>query len=169
MVVNLQKYGVLICISCHDYRRSDVITGLLLYLLVPAHLFVTYLIELVASWQAKRAHAKIEKDDDTPEQYAAALKSFNATWRTVAFVHGINAVTNLCLATKYVYYDIHHPGIGTLCEMHAVIVFLKCASYAFTNRDLRHAYLHPRQAEPLPSLYKSCPYPENIKIGRAHV
>jgi diacylglycerol O-acyltransferase-1 len=164
MVVNLQKYGVLICISCHDYRRSDVITGLLLYLLVPAHLFVTYLIELVASWQAKRAHAKIEKDDDTPEQYAAALKSFNATWRTVAFVHGINAVTNLCLATKYVYFDIHHPGIGTLCEMHAVIVFLKCASYAFTNRDLRHAYLHPRQAEPLPSLYKSCPYPQNINF-----
>jgi diacylglycerol O-acyltransferase-1 len=166
MIVNLQKYGVLICISCHDYRRSDVITGLLLYLLVPAHLFVTYLIELVASWQAKRAHARIteEKSDDTPEKYAAALKSFNASWHTVAFFHSVNAVSNLYIATKYVYYDIHHPGIGTLCEFHAVIVFLKCASYAFTNRDLRHAYLHPRQAEPLPDLYKTCPYPQNINF-----
>ncbi|KAJ4334470.1 hypothetical protein N0V95_009157 [Ascochyta clinopodiicola] len=166
MIVNLQKYGVLICISCHDYRRSDVITGLLLYLLVPAHLFVTYLIELLASWQAKRAHARItdEKEDDTPEKYAAALRSFNSTWHTVAFFHSVNAVSNLYIATKYVYYDIHHPGIGTLCEMHAVIVFLKCASYAFTNRDLRHAYLHPKQAEPLPALYKSCPYPENINF-----
>ncbi|KAF9691751.1 hypothetical protein EKO04_010496 [Ascochyta lentis] len=165
MIVNLQKYGVLICISCHDYRRSDVITGLLLYLLVPAHLFVTYLIELLASWQAKRAHAKIsEKDEDTPEKYAAALKSFNSTWHTVAFFHSVNAVSNLYIATKYVYYDIYHPGIGTLCEMHAVIVFLKCASYAFTNRDLRHAYLHPKQAEPLPALYNSCPYPQNINF-----
>jgi diacylglycerol O-acyltransferase-1 len=166
MIVNLQKYGVLICISCHDYRRSDVVNGLLLYLLVPAHLFVTYLIELVASWQAKRAHANIsaDKEEDTPEKYAAALKSFNATWHTVAVFHGANAVFNLYIATKVVYYDIFHPGIGTLCEMHAVIVFLKCASYAFTNRDLRHAYLHPKQAEPLPSLYNSCPYPQNINF-----
>jgi diacylglycerol O-acyltransferase-1 len=166
MIVNLQKYGVLICISCHDYRRSDIVNGLLLYLLVPAHLFVTYLIERVASWQAKRAHAKIseDKEEDTPEKYAAALRSFNATWHTVAIFHGANAVFNLYIATKVVYYDIFHPGIGTLCEMHAVIVFLKCASYAFTNRDLRHAYLHPKQAEPLPSLYKSCPYPQNINF-----
>ncbi|KAJ4983212.1 MBOAT family protein [Stagonosporopsis vannaccii] len=166
MMVNLQKYGVLICVSCHDYRRSDVVTGLLLYLLVPAHLFVTYLIELLASWQARRAHAKLlhEHDDDSPETYAAALRSFNATWHTVAFFHSVNAVSNLFIATKYVYYDIYHPGIGTLCELHAVIVFLKCASYAFTNRDLRHAYLHPRQADPLPALYQSCPYPQNINF-----
>ncbi|CAI9626240.1 sterol o-acyltransferase 2 [Alternaria burnsii] len=166
MIVNLQKYGVLICLSCHDYRRSDVITGLLLYLLVPAHLFVTYLIELAAAWQANRAYARIshERDQDTPAKYAAALRSFNSTWYIVAFFHSINAVANLYIATKYVYYDIYHPGIGTLCEFHAVIVFLKCASYALTNRDLRHAYLHPKQADPLPELYKACPYPQNINM-----
>ncbi|KAL1796749.1 hypothetical protein ACET3X_005289 [Alternaria dauci] len=166
MIVNLQKYGVLICLSCHDYRRSDVITGLLLYLLVPAHLFVTYLIELAAAWQANRAYARIshERDQDTPANYAAALRTFNSTWYIVAFFHSINAVANLYIATKYVYYDIYHPGIGTLCELHAVIVFLKCASYALTNRDLRHAYLHPKQADPLPELYKTCPYPQNINM-----
>ncbi|USP77461.1 hypothetical protein yc1106_04735 [Curvularia clavata] len=166
MIVNLQKYGVLICLSCHDYRRSDVITGLLLYLLVPAHLFVTYLIELAAAWQANRAHARIaqEQDNDSHAKYAAALRSFNSTWYLIAFFHSVNAVANLYIATKYVYYDIYHPGIGTLCELHAVIVFLKCASYAFTNRDLRHAYLHPKQADPLPELYSTCPYPQNINM-----
>ncbi|KAF2025372.1 hypothetical protein EK21DRAFT_103976 [Setomelanomma holmii] len=167
MIVNLQKYGVLICLSCHDYSRSDIITGLLLYLLVPAHLFVTYLIELAAAWQAKRAFARIsnEQDDDTPAKYAAALRSFNYTWYIVAAFHSLNATMNLYIANTTVYYDIHHPGIGTMCEMHAVIVFLKCASYALTNRDLRHAYLHPKQAEPLPELYKSCPYPQNINFN----
>lgn len=166
MIVNFKKYGVLICISCHDYRRSDVIIGLALYLLVPVHLFVTYLIELAAAWQANKAYKKIIKDgkEDTPANYAAALRKFNATWYTVAFFHGMNAFASLYIATKYVYYDIHHPGIGTLCEFHAVIVFLKCSSYAFTNRDLRHAYLHPKQADPLPELYKTCMYPRNINI-----
>lgn len=156
----------MICISCHDYRRSDVITGLILYLSVPLHLFVTYLIELAASWQAKRAFIRISKDKnpDTPAKYAAALRSFNSTWRIVSFLHGLNAFFYLYYCTKLVYYDIHHPGIGTFVELHAVIVWLKCASYAFTNRDLRHAYLHPEQSEPLPELYASCPYPSNINM-----
>jgi diacylglycerol O-acyltransferase-1 len=93
------------------------------------------------------------------------LRSFNSTWYIVAFFHSVNATMNLYIATKFVYYDIYHPGIGTMCELHAVIVFLKCASYALTNRDLRHAYLHPRQATPLPELYKSCPYPQNINFN----
>jgi len=37
-------------------------------------------------------------------------------------------------------------------------------SYALTNRDLRHAYLHPEQADPVPELYKTCPYPRNINM-----
>jgi diacylglycerol O-acyltransferase-1 len=83
----LAQYGVLICISCHDYSRSDIVTGLLLYLLVPAHLFVTYLIELAAAWEAKQAFARIsnERDNDTPAKYAAALRSFNSAWYIVAF------------------------------------------------------------------------------------
>jgi len=166
MIVNFRKYGVLICLSCHGYRRSDVITGLTLYLLVPAHLFVTYLIEWMAAQQARKAFGRIsrERDQDTRADYATALRTFNASWHTVAFFHGVNSIANLYIATKTVYFDIHHPGIGTLCELHAVIVFLKCMSYALTNRDLRHAYLHPEQADPVPELYKTCPYPRNINM-----
>jgi diacylglycerol O-acyltransferase-1 len=69
---------------------------------------------------------------------------------------------NLVIASWVVYYKIHHPGIGTLCELHAVIVWLKSFSYALTNRDLRHALLHPKYAQPLPEIYQSCPYPRNI-------
>lgn len=56
--------------------------------------------------------------------------------------------------------------IGTLSEIHAVIVWLKTASYAFTNRDLRHAYLHPskREEDALPEIYNQCPYPQNITL-----
>lgn len=54
-------------------------------------------------------------------------------------------------------------GIGTLCELHAVVVWLKTCSYALTNRDLRHALLSASDA-PLPELYASCPYPRNITL-----
>ncbi len=66
-----------------------------------------------------------------------------------------------------VYFYIHHPVIGTLSEVHAIIVWLKTASYAFTNRDLRHAYLHPskREEDAVPAIYGQCPYPQNITLG----
>jgi hypothetical protein len=38
-------------------------------------------------------------------------------------------------------------------------VWLKHISYAFTNRDLRDAYL---EDTPVPEIYASCPYPQNI-------
>ncbi|KAF2477603.1 uncharacterized protein BDR25DRAFT_299489 [Lindgomyces ingoldianus] len=165
MIENFRKYGVLICIHCHDYRRQDVVYGLLLYLLVPCHLFVAFIIELAAAQQARGALARMKKagdDHDTPTKQAQARRSFNSTWRIVAFLHGINATFNLMIATTVVYYHIHHPGIGTLCELHAVIVWLKVCSYAFTNRDLRHALLNPNNSQPLPEIYQSCPYPKNI-------
>ncbi|KAF2248158.1 diacylglycerol O-acyltransferase [Trematosphaeria pertusa] len=165
MIENFRKYGVLICIRCHDYRRDDVKYGLLLYLSVPCHLFIAYMIELAAAQQAKSAVARMKKageEQNTPEKVAAARRSFNWSWRIIAFLHGVNSSANLLIATHVVYNRIHHPGIGTLCEMHAIIVWLKTASYAFTNRDLRHALLHPDQSEPLPEIYASCPYPRNI-------
>lgn len=43
---------------------------------------------------------------------------------------------------------------------------MKVVSYALTNRDLRHAYLHPVKGELalLPELYAQCPYPQNITM-----
>ncbi|CAI6334752.1 unnamed protein product [Periconia digitata] len=167
MIENFQKYGVVICIHCHDYRREDVIRGLLLYLSVPFHLFIAYLIELAAAQQAKAAAARMKRageDHDTPEKQAAARRSFHSTWRIIAMAHGINASASLMIASTVVYFDIYHPGIGTLCELHAIVLWLKVCSYAFTNRDLRHAYLHPTSSAPLPDVYKECPYPRNINF-----
>ncbi|KAL2355878.1 diacylglycerol acyltransferase DGAT2 [Cryomyces antarcticus] len=164
MIENFKKYGVLICLSCHDYRRQDVIYGSILYLLVPCHLFVAYIIELAAAQQAKGAVARAKKTEDTPQQAERERKRFQTTWHLIALAHGINATLNLIIATTVVYYYIHHPGIGTLCEIHAVIVWLKTSSYALTNRDLRHSLMAPSDTSPMPEIYTSCPYPQNITL-----
>ncbi|KAJ9665769.1 hypothetical protein H2201_004077 [Coniosporium apollinis] len=167
MIENFRKYGVLICIRCHDYSRQDVIYGSILYFSVPCHLFVAYIIELAAAQQAKGALARMKKAEEEPNTADSREKqrrSFQSTWKLIALAHGVNATLNLIIATTVVYYYIHHPGIGTLCEMHAIIVWLKTCSYAFTNRDLRHALLSPSSTGALPELYKTCPYPRNITL-----
>jgi len=165
MIENFRKYGVLICIRCHDYRRQDIVNGSILYLLVPCHFLVAYVIELAAAKQAKGAIARRKKADaDAGTIGAKQIRDFQLAWYLIAVAHAINATLNLLITTFVVYYNIHHPGIGTVCELHAVIVWLKVCSYAFTNRDLRHAYLYPDASAPLPELYQSCPYPQNITL-----
>lgn len=162
-----RQYGVLICIRCHDYRRQDVLNGSILYLLIPCHLFVAYVIELAAGQQAKGAVAqrkRAEEEDETKTIGHKQIHDFRLGWYLIAIAHAINATLNLAITTFTVYYYIHHPGIGTLCELHAVIVWLKTCSYALTNRDLRLAYLYPDATAPLPELYQSCPYPQNITL-----
>jgi diacylglycerol O-acyltransferase-1 len=104
---------------------------------------------------------------DTPTPTEAERQEFNATWKLIAWVHGLNATLCLGITSVIVYYYIHHPLIGTLAEVHAIIVWLKTASYAFTNRDLRHAYLHPstRIEDMLPDIYSQCPYPQNVSLS----
>lgn len=158
----------MICVRCHDYRRQDVIYGISLYLLITGHLLVAFIIELVAAQRAKAAVAR-RKKTDSPAGLTEAeqKKDFKATWYYIAIAHAVNATSNLIIATTVVYYFIHHPGIGTICELHAIIVWLKTCSYALTNRDLRHAYLYPDapENETLPEMYKICPYPKNITLG----
>lgn len=162
-----RKYGVLICVRCHEYRRQDIILGAILYALIPCHLFVAYIIELAAAQQARGAVGRRKKSD-------AGLKDINqtderkeieSTWRNIALAHTVNATLCLFITTIVVYNYIYHPLIGTLCELHAVIVWLKNCSYAFTNRDLRHALLHPVPASPIPDIYATCPYPRNISLS----
>ncbi|KAK3985553.1 diacylglycerol O-acyltransferase 1 [Cladorrhinum sp. PSN332] len=171
IIENIQKYGVLICIGCHDFRKHDVQLGLALYFLIPCHLLLAYLIELVAAHQARASRArhartKFSKDGTTSPTEDMA-KKFQRTWKMIWVAHAVNVTIALAFTTYVVYYHIHHPLIGTLAEVHAIIVWLKTASYAFTNRDLRHAYLHPVKGEldALPEIYKECPYPENITFS----
>ncbi|KAH8695997.1 putative diacylglycerol O-acyltransferase [Talaromyces proteolyticus] len=165
IVENFMKYGVLICIKCHDYRRNDVFLGSILFALVPCHLFVAYIIELAAAQQAKGAVGRTKKSHDQAAESEKERRAFQSTWRLIAFAHTVNATLCLVVTNFVVYYYIHHPGIGTICEFHAIIVWLKNCSYAFTNRDLRHSMLHPSEQSKIPEIYSTCPYPKNVTVG----
>lgn len=169
MIENIRKYGVLVCVRCHDWGQQDLLYGGILYLSVPCHLFVAYLIELVA---AQRAHSAVgrrkkghARGSSREELKLELRRGFQSSWRLIATAHAINATLNLLIASWVVYNKIHHPLIGTACELHALIVWLKTCSYAFTNRDLRRAYLSLSPTNELPDLYKLCPYPQNISLG----
>lgn len=165
VVENFMKYGVLICIRCHDYRRQDIALGAILLALVPCHLLVAYIIEVAAAQQVKGAVGRKKRADDNSEATEEREQSaFQATWMFTAFAHTVNSSLCLLVTSYVVYFYIHHPGIGTVCEMHAIIVWLKNCSFAFTNRDLRHAVLHPSPNNHIPEIYKTCPYPQNITI-----
>ncbi|KAI1267404.1 diacylglycerol O-acyltransferase [Xylariaceae sp. FL1019] len=167
VIENMQKYGNLICITCHDFRQRDVLVGLLLYILVPCHLFIAYLFEWLAARKARssRAQATARGGSSSPTVDQQAV--FESTWSSIRRAHLLNATLALAVNSWAVYYHIHHPLIGTITELHIIIVYMKVISYALTNRDLRHAYLHPVKGElaALPEIYASCPYPENITMG----
>ncbi|KAK2743063.1 hypothetical protein FQN57_005019 [Myotisia sp. PD_48] len=162
VVENFMKYGVLICMRCHDYRRQDLMLGAILYALIPCHLLVACIIELAAARQVKGAIGRTKRDESKKRDKLLLEQS---SWVFIALAHTINASLCLLMTSYAVYYHIHHPGIGTVCETHAIIVWLKICSYAFTNRDLRHAVLHPSPENRLPEIYDSCPYPRNITIN----
>ncbi|KAH8591783.1 MBOAT, membrane-bound O-acyltransferase family-domain-containing protein [Bisporella sp. PMI_857] len=173
MIENFKKYGVLICISCHDYSSQDLQLGAALYFIIPCHLLLAYLVELAAAQQARASMRGSKKRDGTATpggSYVptdAELRKFQSTWTIIAWIHGLNATLCLLITSVIVYFFIHHPLIGTLSEVHAIIVWLKTASYAFTNRDLRHAYLHPskRLEDAVPDIYNQCPYPHNVTLS----
>ncbi|KAF2171725.1 hypothetical protein M409DRAFT_17961 [Zasmidium cellare ATCC 36951] len=172
MLDNFKKYGILVTISGSKVSTGDWRWFWILYALTPCHLFVAYLIELAASRYAVALVSKSKKEErgegnKVKEGEQKKAKSWFSTWRVIAWCHAANATFMLAFATYVVYYWIHNPGLGTITELHAVVVWLKVCSYAFTNRDLRHAYLRPdpSEAAQLPALYKSCPYPQNIRMA----
>lgn len=161
---------MLICIRCHDFRRQDLLVGFILYTFVPCCLLIAYLIELFAAYEARtsllRAYNR-EKKDGSSSPTLEEQARFRTTWYIIMALHFANISTALVITSLVVYYYVNHPLIGTIVEMHAIIVWLKTASYALTNRDFRHSYLHPQtgEREAIPELYKSCEYPENITFG----
>ncbi|KAI1078359.1 MBOAT, membrane-bound O-acyltransferase family-domain-containing protein [Whalleya microplaca] len=166
IIENMQKYGNLICLTCHDFRQKDVIVGFLLYVLVPCHLFIAYSFEWYAAKQARISRAQSSRggsSSPTEDQQA----KFEKKWQSIRGAHLFNATLALAVHSWVVYFHIHHPLIGTITELHVIIVYMKVISYALTNRDLRHAYLHPIKGElaSLPELYTQCPYPQNITMG----
>ncbi|KAI0480230.1 MBOAT, membrane-bound O-acyltransferase family-domain-containing protein [Xylariaceae sp. FL0804] len=167
VIENMQKYGNLICLTCHGFRRIDLLTGLFLYFLVPCHLFVAYLLEWYAARQARVSRRQAAARDGSTSPTEDQSAKFQSTWETIRALHLFNATLALAFNSWAVYFHIYHPLIGTITELHVIIVWLKVMSYALTNRDLRHAYLHPVKGElaALPEIYAQCPYPQNITMG----
>lgn len=128
---------------------------------------MAYIIELAAVQQVKGAIGRRKRSNGSTTQSHERIQDGvdDKTWRTIAIAHGVNVSLCLLVTTITVYYHVHHPLIGTICELHALIVWLKNSSYAFTNRDLRHALLYPDSAPPMPEIYCSCPYPNNISLS----
>lgn len=134
---------------------------------------MAYVVELAAAQQARALLRGGRKRSGTATPGGSYIASdeeqrrFQSTWKLIAWIHGINITFCLGITSIIVYFFIHHPLIGTLSEVHVIIVWLKTASYAFTNRDLRHAYLHPskREEDAMPEIYSQCPYPENITLS----
>ena len=127
---------------------------------------MAYIVEVMAAQHAKGIIARQKRNDSGASNFLddREWQTYYSTWRNVAWAHGINATLCVLATTVTVYCYVNHPFIGTICEVHAIIVWLKICSYAFTNRDLRHAFLHPNSAAKLPSIYSSCPYPRNITL-----
>ena len=167
MVENFKKYGFRVTISKSGPSHNDLIYGAWLWLTVPCHLFVAFGVEKLAARYALDAVGRVKRSDnvDQDKQLEQERRALSHLWWLIAFLHGVNATVNLLYSSLIVYYCIDNPGMGTVHEMHAVIVWLKVCSYAFTNRDLRHAMLKPDPSgNVLPPLYNKCPYPRNITL-----
>ena len=123
----------------------------------------------IESFAAREADTTVRKrrtsnaGENAPEN-VKDRDDFNSAWRGIAIAHTVNALICLGLSSYFVYYHIYHPGIGTISEAHAIVVTMKITSYAFTNRDLRHASIYPNSSSALPDLYRQCPYPRNVTI-----
>ncbi|QIW99955.1 hypothetical protein AMS68_005473 [Peltaster fructicola] len=166
MIENFKKYGIRVTLSSSGPSRNDLFYGLWLYFTVPCHFFVALAIEKLAAGYAMGAVGRVKRREADNNEMEAERRQLLRHWRVIGFLHAVNISINLVYSTFVVYFYIHNPGIGTLCELHAVIVWLKVCSYALTNRDLRHALLKPDPAgNVLSPLYKSCPYPKNITIS----
>ncbi|KIW96096.1 uncharacterized protein Z519_03163 [Cladophialophora bantiana CBS 173.52] len=167
VIENARKYGLLITLKS-NLRNQDIKIALALYALTPCHLFVAYIIEKVAMENAKGVIGRRKKSDPDANKKPETEKQtreFLNTWWWIAVAHTLNASLALLISSFVVYYFIHNPGLGTISELHAIVVWLKTCSYAFTNRDLRHAMLNPGGPESaLPDIYSECPYPRNITL-----
>ena len=161
VIENAKKYGLLITLRS-NVQAPDLWAGAGLYAITPIHLFVAYIIERVAMEHAKGAVGRRKKSDagmKSPES-EKDRKDFLNTWWYIAVAHSINATLALGITSGVVWWGIRNPGIGMVSELHAIIVWLKTCSYAFTNRDLRHAMLHPGGPESaIPLIFGNCPLP----------
>ena len=93
-----------------DFRIS-----LVLFTLIPAHLFVSLWIEV---WAAHKARKIKNKNSKTQRK---------ESWGLIRFTHIVNVSICLGVTSVTVYTKVYHPLLGVLCELHAgTILFFNC-------------------------------------------
>ncbi|KAK9459512.1 MBOAT, membrane-bound O-acyltransferase family-domain-containing protein [Lipomyces oligophaga] len=159
-IENYQKYGVLIRFSNFGISRSDLYWSTVLTATIPLHLFVAVVIERMVAMPTLKYISLLRQNVKKGDGRTPLKPRQKYLWRLAVVLHSINAIVCLVFATVIVYTRIDHPLIGTPCELHALILCLKVASFALTNRDLRETLLTPVAS--VPTLYNTATYPSNL-------
>jgi diacylglycerol O-acyltransferase-1 len=129
------------------------------------HLLAAYGIEKWAARLAVQRQAILQRKQFPPNIRRALVKRRTETWDPLIFsAHFLNGLAGIGLSSWFVYFHIHHPGIGATVELHALVVLLKLFSYVMTNWELRFAYLYGGSESEL-AFYRDCPYPQNVSFG----
>lgn len=170
VIENYIKYGIIRSFYKLGFSKEDLYTSALLTALIPVHLLISLLVERFAIFCLHKKRALDQTTQDATKPKLLVIKK-KYLWKLFAALHALNAIASFCITSVIVYTRIFNPLLGTLCEVHAIILGLKVVSYALTNRDLRDAYLINNRAgsheatTPIPEIYKSLPYPQNLSIG----
>ena len=87
-----------------DFRIS-----LILFTLIPAHLFISLWIEVWAAHKARRIKSQNPK----------TKKHRKESWGLIRFAHIVNVSICLAVTSVTVYTRVYHPLLGIICEVHA--------------------------------------------------
>lgn len=173
----LQDYsrdGVLVTLFRLGITKKDAINALILFSMAPVHILVAYAIErsavrtLISENEQAAVAGNTDKNTAKGDSETNSRVDYKSTdpsapkylWPSYAFLHALNCIAALSITSYTVYWILHHPFIGTICECHALILCLKLASYALVNRDLRYLM----GSAHVPDLYRSNAYPKNLNL-----
>ena len=100
---------------------ADFRISVLLFTMIPAHLFISLWIEV---WAAHKAR-KIKKGKQEPGK-----RERKGSWGLIRFAHIVNVGVCLAVASVVVYTMVYHPFLGMVCETHAGILSLSLSLVA---------------------------------------
>ena len=106
------KYGFLLQVPLSGVAGVDVRISLILFTLIPAHLFISLWIEVWAAYKARKLKAALKNPKRDIERDHGRL---------IRFAHIVNVTICLGVTSVTVYTRVYHPLLGILCEVHAGI------------------------------------------------
>ena len=88
---------------------ADFRISVILFTLIPAHLFVSLWIETWAAHKAKKIKARENGSKNRRKE----------SWGLIRFTHIVNVSICLGVTSVTVYTKVYHPLLGIVCELHA--------------------------------------------------